>query len=543
MKKILSSNYTLSIISGILFIPGWYEWGTGFTLFLAFIPLFIIMDRLITIENGGRKMFWLAFLAFAIWNIGDTWWIRNALVDGKPSYFGVGAAVVLTSLLMSISTWLSFQSYKAWGPKTGLFAFIVFWLAYEFSYIHGEVSWPWLALGDGFAYEVKIIQWYEYTGVLGGSLWVLLINVFLFYTFYKKTSEFNFSLKAALPVLIIIVFPLTFSIVRYSTYKEIIDPQKIIVVQPNIDPYLKFNNIPSIEQTRIQVELARQMIDSTIDFVVAPETSIPNREIWIGRFDEVPDFKMIRDFQSHYPKMRYVTGITCYTLYLPGEKITPTANVYSGDYYFDSHNSAIQIDSTDGIQLYHKSKLVVGVEKMPYPNILKILKPLTLTLGGTFRSHAGQDHREVFVSPGGKVKIAPVICYESVYGEYVTDYVKLGANLIFVITNDGWWGNTPGHRQHNSLSRIRAIETRRSIARSANTGMSSFINQRGDVLQSLSWWKRGAMVQQLNVNNKITFYVKYGDYIGRFAFYSSILLLVILIFRKIQKILNKKSKE
>ena len=143
------------------------------------------------------------------------------------------------------------------------------------------------------------------------------------------------------------------------------------------------------------------------------------------------------------------------------------------------------------------------------------------------------------VSPNDSIKIGTIICYESVYGEFVTEYVQKGAGYLFVITNDGWWGNTPGHRQHNSLSSIRAVETRRSIARSANTGISSFINQRGDVLQELTWWKRGALKQDLNYNTKLTFYVKHGDYIGRTAFYlgwfqlASVLLKFITgLFRK-----------
>ena len=125
-----------------------------------------------------------------------------------------------------------------------------------------------------------------------------------------------------------------------------------------------------------------------------------------------------------------------------------------------------------------------------------------------------------------------MICYESIFGEFVTDYVsEAGANFIFVITNDGWWGNTPGYVQHNSFSRLRAIETSRSIARSANTGISAFINQRGDILQRLGWWKRGGMKDTLNANDTITFYVKYGDYIGRIAVFTGIFILLFTLVK------------
>jgi len=156
---------------------------------------------------------------------------------------------------------------------------------------------------------------------------------------------------------------------------------------------------------------------------------------------------------------------------------------------------------------------------------------LTVRLGGTFRGWGTQDYRATFVSPQDSIRIAPVICWESVFGDYVTDYIKNGANFIFVITNDGWWGNTPGHHQHNALSCVRAVETRRSIARSANTGISCFINQRGDVLQKLGWWKRGAIKGKINANDKLTFYVRHGDYIARTTRFFALLVVLFVIVR------------
>jgi apolipoprotein N-acyltransferase len=159
---------------------------------------------------------------------------------------------------------------------------------------------------------------------------------------------------------------------------------------------------------------------------------------------------------------------------------------------------------------------------------LGFLRKIFINLGGASGSLGSQEEASVFVSADG-TKIAPVICYESVFGEYITSYVKKGSELIFIITNDGWWKNTPGYKQHMSFARLRAIETRRSIARSANTGISCFINQRGDVLQPTGWWVDAAIKQQLNASNKITFYVKHGDYIARISLLISVLLVLYLI--------------
>ncbi|MDR0419114.1 MAG: apolipoprotein N-acyltransferase, partial [Prevotellaceae bacterium] len=213
------------------------------------------------------------------------------------------------------------------------------------------------------------------------------------------------------------------------------------------------------------------------------------------------------------------------------------------DKYYDVYNSAFQVD-TNGVQLYHKSKLVVGVEMLPYPQYLKFVKKLSVNLGGSSGGLGTQEERATFISDKDEeFKVGPIICYESIYGEFVTEYVHKGANMLFIITNDGWWRNTPGHRQHLHYARLRAIETRRSIARSANTGISAIINQRGELEQRSSWWVRTALLGTINANDKITPYVKWGDSIGRLATFITILIAIYAISRKLItfRSTNKKS--
>jgi len=176
------------------------------------------------------------------------------------------------------------------------------------------------------------------------------------------------------------------------------------------------------------------------------------------------------------------------------------------------------------------------VEFMPFTNTFKFLEKVTVSLGGVFRSQGTQDYRDTFISPQDGTKVAPIICWESIFGEYVTDYVKdAGANLLFIITNDGWWKDTPGHRQHNSYAHLRAIENRRSVARSANTGISSMINQKGEEIQRIGWWQRSGMRHTLNANDHMTFYSRYGDYLGRISVFFGILLLLYTIVRRFIK--------
>src|SRR6185369_4078561 len=190
--------------------------------------------------------------------------------------------------------------------------------------------------------------------------------------------------------------------------------------------------------------------------------------------------KTIENFLNAFPKTTMVIGAATYKGYDKPESRSATSHKFKdSDDYYDAFNTALQIDQNDSIQVYHKSRLVPGVEIMPYRNIFGFLEKYSIDLGGTSGSLGIQKDRTVFRSPEG-TRIAPAICYESIYGGFMSGYIRNGAELIFVITNDGWWGNTPGYRQHKDYGRLLAIEFRKSIARSANTGISCFINQRGD---------------------------------------------------------------
>jgi apolipoprotein N-acyltransferase len=161
---------------------------------------------------------------------------------------------------------------------------------------------------------------------------------------------------------------------------------------------------------------------------------------------------------------------------------------------------------------------------MPYIDLFPFIEKLSLNLGGATGTLGTQTERTVFSRTDGREATGVAICYESIYGAFFTGYVKNGATFMTVITNDGWWRNTPGYRQHVSYASLRAIETRRSIAHSANTGISALINQKGVRLVETRWWEPAVISGTLNLNEKLTFYVRYGDYLG----WMSVLGMVVL---------------
>ena len=476
-----------------------------------------------------------------------------SLATSGASWTGPVAAVIVTGGYMTLAFHLFHLTRRKLGDRLGYMSLVFYWLAFEFLYLRAQINFPWTMLGNAFAKEVWTIQWYEWTGVLGGSLWVLVMNILIFKLLKGwrgkrssgagRTSGAGYSLAAnrrrLSRVIAVLLVPIVISLIRFVTYEEKEDPYEMVVLQPNIDPYQKFNDLPQEKQTEFLLQVADSLVRPETDYVIGPETFInPPPILWQSLIDQHPELMKLKEFLKEYPRAKMVIGASTYKLYKDPSEFTSTSQPYRmGEYRYDYFNTAFQLDNSGEIPMYHKSMLVVGVEKMPHKELLGFLENLVVNLGGTMRGNATQEFRECFASPQDGTLVAPVICWESIFGEYVTDYVsEAGAHFLFVITNDGWWRNTPGHKQHNTYARLRAIETRRSVARSANTGISSLIDQRGVELARIGWWERSGLRGTLNKNDKLTFYVRHGDYLGRIAvLLTVILLLYSIVFRYIKK--------
>ena len=493
---------SLALLSGILLAAAWPVDGFPFLLFVAFVPLLMLEGKL----QKRKSVFAHSFLAFLLWNTLTTFWIVHA------TWFGVVMAVLINSLLMaSVFTLFSWIKSRL-GSKRGWWAFVCVWLSFEYLHFNWDLSWPWLALGNGFAAYPSLLQWYEYTGVLGGSLWILIANVLAYLAWNNRQF-------VALALWVLIPIGFSFLVIPTLSEKENV---KVVVVQPNIDPYgEKFGSLSADEQLEKLLILANEKVDSTTDYLIGPETALTDG-LWENDLEQSSLIKRLQNYLHEYPQLKIIVGASTFKLFEEGMELSETVRYHKGaNRYYDAYNTALHLDTT-GVQLYHKSKLVPGVEMMPFAYVLKRFKSLSINLGGVSGSLGSQAERSVFYSEQGQV--APIICYESIYGEYVLDYVRAGADLLTIITNDGWWKDTPGYRQHLAYASLRAIETRRTIARSANTGISAFIDPLGNITQPTSWWQPAVIQQELSLYKGITFYTIYGNYIGRLAAFIAAIL-------------------
>jgi apolipoprotein N-acyltransferase len=534
MKLQKKHLYLLSLLSGLLLTVGWPMYGFPFLLFVGFVPLLFLIDHLDAHPEWYHRFssFQYSYVAFFVWNALTTWWIWNSTI------FGAIMAVLLNSLFFAIVFMVFDLSRRSFFRKSdAIYLLIVYWVAFEYFHLDWDLSWPWLNLGNGFAMYTPWVQWYEYTGTLGGTLWILLVNIFIYQlikNILQNDSRRRLIVNVAKSTFVIII-PMIISWVMFQNYEEKGEIAEVIVTQPDVDPWSEQFVLPSSKMIEMNLQLADSLITPETDFVVSPESAI-QEDLWHATLEQSRAVKQIRGFIDRHPQTSVVIGASTYRLFAEGEPLTPTARKFGDvEKHYEAFNSTLFLNKNEPVGLYHKSKLVPGPEKMPFQRLLNPLQNLAFDLGGTVGSLGYSKRREVFTSPDGKFTVPGIICYESIYGEFTAGFVKNGANLIFIITNDGWWGNTAGHRQHFAFARLRAIETRRDIARSANTGISGFIDQRGDIMQASEYWEPAVLQAQLHANNELTFYTRYGDYLGRISGFLAIFMVLIAFVNGVLK--------
>ena len=536
----------LSLISALLLSISWPTYGIPFFIFFAFVPLLLMeqeISKFSKINKKGWAVFGLTYLAFFIWNVVTTGWLYHAKnPDGNNSLLAVAIPVIVNSLLMSLVFQLYYWYKKVRGTYFGLVFFVAIWLSFERFHLNWEFTWPWLNLGNAFSEYPQLIQWYDTIGATGGSFWILLINVFAFYTLriwqagrIRKDLVKNISILVA-----IIVLPLLISIYKYNSYQEKpVGEVTTLLLQPKLDPYTEKYSKDSLQILGELLSLAEENSKTKVDFFIAPETAFPgNGSLSENGFNKSTSIAIAKEFLGKHPQSIFLTGASTHKFLFDEADTEDYSTEIQKGVWVNSYNSALQIIPNQEVEVYHKAKLVPGVEIFPYIRYLKpILGDAMLDFGGANSSLGIDKERKVFSNRFNKAKMAPIICYESIYGEYVTDYVKNGANLLAIMTNDSWWDNTEGHKQLLSYARLRAIETRREIVRAANSGISAHINARGDILQDTFYDDRTALLVKANLLEEKSIYTKIGDLISRIAIF---VLGFLIIYHFGERIASKK---
>ena len=520
-----------------VFLPAllfWLAWEPmPFTplVFIAFVPFFYLAEWGRSTSKG--KNFGVLFLALILWNISTTWWVWFA------SDVGAIAMLILNSLLMylpfGLSRWLQRKKWFIWDAK---WLFIALWLLYEYGHHRWDLSWPWLTLGNAFSGMPWYVQWYEITGTLGGTALILSVNVLVYQALINVQSKDKRSwiMRFRLPLGIVSVFGILSVLLGqlasdfvYQKKSKLKQPYRVVAIQPNYDPYDEKFVLDPMQMVRDMAKTSDSA--GPADCILWPETSLvgnidvgsPAQDMqvsylmhhWLknGPADNaVGDSSQNHSRAAGPPSMLIGSNMIHWYSWMGKGKPDVAARQSSNlEYWYTLHNSALWIQpelsihpigsdpfkherlrgsmATGDIQFYHKSKLVPGTEQLPFVTVLPFLERLAISLDENSASGTLGKNATAKALGVSNSKVAPIICYESIYGDYVSEYVKDGASWLAVITNDAWWNNTPGHKQHFSYAKLRAIEQRKWVVRSANTGISGFIDPLGNTTMRSGWYQ------------------------------------------------------
>ncbi|MFN8165463.1 MAG: hypothetical protein U0X76_04665 [Bacteroidia bacterium] len=342
-----------AILSGLLLWLSWPDHGFTPLIFIAFVPLLFAENALSTSKKKriGLRVFGLFYLSMLIWNGLTTWWIYFASDVG--SYVAIG----LNSLFMALVWQTFYQVKKKNGNAIGYTVLVLFWVAFEHLHLNWEISWPWLTIGNVFSTHPAWVQWYEFTGTLGGSIWVLAINLFMFQLlknlWYRdlllKLRKINI-LILSFVIFILVTGPLILSLYLYHNYRDKGTPVEVAIVQPNIDPYNEKFNGTGPEQLAKILRISATVIDSSTQYLFAPETALPDG-IWEDRLESDASIRTIRKFLEGFPHLNFITGLTSFQEYPDSTNISLTARKFKdGSTYFDVYNSAMLIANAMPVQ-------------------------------------------------------------------------------------------------------------------------------------------------------------------------------------------------
>jgi len=508
MKKIDIWNqpWVLSLSSALLL---WLSF-PPFDLGVLQIAAFVLLFRLSVITVSVRQMIYYAYPSFVLWNLLSTYWLMMATITGGA------AAILANAALMLIPLWLIRKLFLSeMNPIGASFGAAALWVTYEFLHHQWDLAWPWLTLGNAWSNLTGVIQYISVTGVWGISFWVVFTAA-LFYQYIVTASKPV--LKSSL--LILFAFPL-FSVLSMIVIHQPDDrPIEVAIIQQNSDSYEDFGGHDSLDDLITHLlALSGSVVTENTELLIWPENAL-DAAMTIHN----PHIARIQDSLSVW-NTELITGTGYLKYYEEGEVPALTRGNHSGR-EFNVFNAAFHMGSGQPTKVYEKGRLVPIVERFPFVEFFNRIDVFGWVNWGSVMGYGLGPDATVFDINGGRTPA--LICYDSVFPGWVNQFVRNDADFLTIITNDGWWGDSHGHTQHFAFARLRAIEHRRWIARSANNGISGIISPDGKVQVETEYWTVDAFTHTIYRSDHLTLYSRYGDWMGWLMLISSITTLGML---------------
>ena len=500
-------SITAAILLALSFPP--------FNLSILQIPAFLCLFRIGTKCESKRAVILYVYPSFTLWNLFTSYWLMMATVAG-------GLAAILANGILMLVPFLLIRRFQQSNLNPILSAFFAasIWVSFEFLHHNWDLAWPWLTLGNGWSNLTGVIQYISVTGVLGISFWVIFSSALLHEYIIKP--EKKKILAAAIGVLIL--FPLlsliSFSTMHYADEEAI----EVTVVQPNSDSYQRYGGEASYDQLIGKLlRLSNEAKTEKTDVIIWPENAMDSSL----RIDD-PRFNVILDSLKVWDAS-LITGLAFIETYEENDERPEVVRESSGGVVYNVFNAAVFLEPDHPTKVYRKGRLVPIVERFPYVTYLQRLDVFSWIDWGTFVGYGLGQQPTLFTVDN--FETPALICYDSVFPSWVNAFARSGAGFLTIITNDGWWGDSAGHLQHFAYARLRAIEQRMWIARSANNGISGIISPDGKVQKETEYWTEDAFTFTIYNSNHKTFYNRFGDWLGYLCLISVIFGWIVVRFR------------
>jgi len=542
-KKKLKKERLLLILGGILLGISFPPLPLPQPLFIGLIPYLFVIENREGLGSINRATYLMAF----VFGLLTLYWVGSWQSTADPFLMISGALLVFVNpVFFLIPSTIYFYCRKIFNKTAALFLLPFFWITYEYAYMLTDASFPWLSLGNGLTKFLSFIQIADVVGTLGLSLIIFYINIFLYKSFlFIKENKKRFALNFS-AALILFLIPIIYGLNRLSTFHLSENKIKVGLIQPNLDPWDKWSGGGLDEIAQLHLDLSEQAVKKGAEIIFWPETAFP---VYLLGGTYPQRVKKVFDFVEQN-NVYLLTGMPDVRYYYDDSNKPEDAKYNeAGDYYYATYN-AILLFSPDNVEVqkYGKSKLVPFGERVPFVDALPFLGNLIKWGVGLSGWNVGRDTSNFSVpashfsnlQKNDSLHINGLVCYESIYPYYVSEFVDRGAELIAVVTNDSWYGKLSGPFQHKEFAVLRAVENRRSVIRAANGGISCIINPLGITEVESEMFEKTFIAGDVIIQNGETFFTKYPLVIPVISSVISLMMILIFILSKLKLIFRKK---
>ncbi len=497
-RPIDRSKLFLTLLSGVLLTAAFPRTGGFWMAWVALIPLLLALRDVSS--KDGLRLGWLCGLTHAV---GLIYWLAHTMTayGHLPLYIAIGVLLLLSTYIGLYTAF--FSALLIHLGKTTTRALIVaplLWAALEYlrSFLLSGFTWGYL--GHSQHRWLTLIQSADLWGVYGLSAVIVFVNMALFFFILSRTGKAwqgqtiprPTAGRGLLVAMLCLALTLTYGFVRRSQIEDLqakAPTLRVGLAQGNIPQAEKWDPAFQISSTKQYIQLSGQLKPEKPDLIVWPETATP--------------FYLFRNKALTRMVQRGVrnTG-SAHIIGSPAVRQNDTGLAY--------FNSAYLLDAQGTLLArYDKAHLVPFGEYVPFKKWLPFLGKMVAQVGDF---HAGP--------PGGVLeynghRIGPLICYDGIFPDLARAAVNNGADLLVNLTNDAWYGRTSAPYQHLIQYVFRAVETRRSLIRATNTGISGMIQPDGRIVDTTGLFESATRVRTVACLQNRTLYVRIGDTFAR----------------------------